>query len=88
MSDDPHTPRPNGGVFVPSDRVYDLVLTLKDDMANLRGDIREIKGDVEAIVKEQHQLAIRTRALELKVYGLLAGFIAALGVLLKIGGAI
>ena len=67
----------NGGIRISNREIYDALMTVKDDVRDLKNDVKEL-----------NDLRNRIRSLEIKFYGVLAGLIAALGLILKTGQVI
>lgn len=57
-----------------------------DALRRLEGTVASLDSRINTVLNENAQLGKRVRGLELRFYGVLAGLIAALAVLLKVGG--
>lgn len=80
-------------VRITNREIYDELIKLKDKVADGQRDVAEAKsslhnvdkrlGSMESLNLSDH--GKRLRALELRFYGILAGLVAALAVLLRMG---
>lgn len=83
----------NGAVRITNREIYDELIKLKDKVADSQRDTAEVKASVHNVDKRLENMESlnlsdhgkRLRALELRFYGILAGLVAALGVLLNVG---
>ena len=79
----------NGGVRITNREIYDMVVDLKDELraskSELKADIKELKTEVHNEDEDVTELQSRVRSLELKFYGILAGLVGAVAILLKAG---
>ena len=63
------------GVHISNREVYDLLIVVRDE-------VRSNSAFIEGIIEENIDIKKRTRALELKFYGVLAGLVGAVTVML------
>lgn len=78
----PSAPDDNGGsgfIRVSNREIYDGLMEVK-------AEVRDMRVLVQNVLSENSDLRKRTKALEVKFYGVLAGLLGAVVVLLKVGG--
>jgi hypothetical protein len=77
---------PNGGLGLTGamrlERIELTVDRTNDKVDNLGNDVRRALDEIRALSADHADLAKRVRSLELKFYGILAGLVAAVGVLI------
>jgi len=73
--------REEGGVRVSNRAIYEMLMALRFEVADL-------KKDLQVFQDKQRENTKRIRALELRFYGIMAGGVAACMTLLKIGGVL
>lgn len=69
----------NGGIRISNRELYDMLVQLRDRVGSL-------ENRVDAVLGENVDLRKRVRGLELRFYGILAGLVGAIVVLLRIKG--
>lgn len=72
----------NGGVHIPTGRIYDLLLEVRDDVRVLKERDEARRGWDEKRDKDISSLKFRTYAI---IPGLMAGLLAAIGLLVRSG---
>lgn len=69
----------NGGIRISNRELYDMATQVRDRVASLENRVDNVLG-------ENVDLRKRVRGLELRFYGIGAGLVAAIIVLLRLGG--
>lgn len=77
----PADEREEGGVRVSNRAIYDQLLAVRFEVADMKKDLQNYQ-------QRQTEHSKRLRSLEIKFYGIVAGMTAALMVLLRIGGVV
>lgn len=72
-------PNNGGGIRISNRELYDMLVQVRDRVASL-------ENRVDMVLSDNFKLGKRVRSLELRFYGVLAGLVTAIIVLLRLGG--